>query len=112
MLDVDVVEGLRSLGADFLARLVPVFVLAAPDRLADVRAAVEAGDAAVLADAAHALRGSAANLGGLRVAAVCARLEEAALIGDLQAAPADLAQLDRELAAMLLGVSALVTVPA
>jgi PAS domain S-box-containing protein len=108
VLDDEIVAGLRDLGADFLARLVPVFVLAAPDRLADVRAAVEAGDAPALADAAHALRGSAANLGGARVAAVCARIETAARAGDLDAAPADLAELDAELAAMLVSVEELV----
>jgi signal transduction histidine kinase/ActR/RegA family two-component response regulator/HPt (histidine-containing phosphotransfer) domain-containing protein len=112
VLDEAVVDGLRSLGPDFLARLVPIFVLAAPAGLADVRSAVMAGDTAALSAAAHALRGSAANMGGLQVAAVCGRLEESARGGRLDGAEADLLILETELTRLVVAVSALVAVPA
>jgi len=107
VLDEAVVAGLRSLGPDFLARLVPVFVLGAPERLAAIRTAVLAGDAGALSTAAHALLGSAANMGGARVAAVCRTLEESAVAGRLEDAPADLLVLESELALMLTAASAL-----
>jgi HPt (histidine-containing phosphotransfer) domain-containing protein len=59
----------------------------------------------------HALRGSAGNMGGVRVATVCGRLEDAARAGRL-ADPGDLAELRAELAAMVDSVTALVTTPA
>ena len=104
---------LRELGSDFLARIVPVFVLAASDRLAAIREAVGAGDPTAVAEAAHALRGSAANLGGKRVAAVCGRIEEAASATWAQAdSRVDLEQLETELPQMIDAVEALVRVPA
>ena len=112
VLDEAHVEGLRGLGPDFLSQLVPVFVQGAPERLEAVRAAARAGDAGALASAAHALRGSAANMGGVRVAAVCRRMETAARTGSLDDTPAALAQLEAELTVMLDAVSALVHVPA
>ena len=113
VLDHSVVDGLRELGSDFLARIVPVFVLAASDRLAAIREAVGAGDPTAVAEAAHALRGSAANLGGKRVAAVCGRIEEAASATWAQAdSRVDLEQLETELPQMIDAVEALVRVPA
>jgi PAS domain S-box-containing protein len=107
VLDDRVVAGLRHLGADFLARLVPVFVLAAPDRLTAIRTAFDAGDSETLADAAHALRGSAGNLGGLRVAELCAQIEQ-----DPGGARSSLDQLEVELPRMLDAMLALVDRPA
>ena len=112
VLDADLVASLRSLGMDFLARLVPVFVLGAPDRLEVIAAAVASGDADALAAGAHALRGSAGNMGGVRVAAVCRRLEEAGLAGDMTHAAADLEALRTELPLLLVAVQQLVEPPA
>ncbi|CAN5209768.1 hypothetical protein BH24ACT10_BH24ACT10_01530 [soil metagenome] len=111
VLDQDVVAGLRSLGPEFLARLLPVFTLAAPERLADIRAAVQVGDAPALSAGAHLLRGSAANLGGIRVAAVCGRLEDAAVAVELSGVTDDLRLLEVELASMVAAVTALVDGP-
>jgi CheY-like chemotaxis protein len=107
----DVVAGLRELGDAFLADVIPLFVVAARDGLADAQAAVGAGDAPALADVMHALRGSAGNMGGVRVATVCGRLEDAARAGRL-ADPGDLVELRAELAAMVDSVTALVTTSA
>ena len=112
VLDDAHVDGLRSLGPGFLAQLVPVFVSGAQECLQALRAAVSDGDAGALASAAHALVGSAANMGGLRVAAVSRRMETAARAGSLDRATADLAELEAELATMIEAVSALVHVPA
>lgn len=104
----DIVAGLRDLGDDFLAGVIPVFVSTARDALTDAHAAVEAGDAPALADVMHALRGSAATMGGVRVAGVCGRLEDAARAGHI-AGPTDLEDLGAELEAVVVAITTLVT---
>jgi HPt (histidine-containing phosphotransfer) domain-containing protein len=64
-------------GPDPLAELVDLFLSDLPQRLAEISGAARAGDAAALKAAAHTLKGSANNLGGLRMAALCAQLEGA-----------------------------------
>jgi len=107
VLDERVVAGLRGLGQHFLDSLVPIFVDGAPQRLDDIADAVRAGDAVGLVEAAHILRGSAGNLGGVRVATVCGWLEDAAAAGSWDRTAADLLALEAELPALLTGVSAL-----
>jgi HPt (histidine-containing phosphotransfer) domain-containing protein len=78
-------------------------------RVAALRAAVP-GDSQVLMQAAHALKGSAANIGAGGVVAVCAELEElgrsgrpgngAGLVSRLEA---ELLRLDAELEAAVKG---------
>jgi HPt (histidine-containing phosphotransfer) domain-containing protein len=56
-----------------------------PRWLADLRAAFRTGDRGLLEQTAHAIRGSAANLGGRTAATLAARLESrahAAVLGD------------------------------
>jgi CheY-like chemotaxis protein len=112
VLDETIVDGLRSLGPEFLAGLVPMFVLAAPGRLADIRSAILAGDTDALSAAAHALSGSAGNMGasGSQPSAVASRRPPTP--GGSTAPRADLLALETELAQLLVAVSALVAVPA
>jgi PAS domain S-box-containing protein len=105
VLDEAVIAELISLGDEVMAGLVPAFVLDTHERLAGIRAAVHDGDAAGLSSQAHALRGSAGNLGGRRVATMCGRLEDAARAGLLDPAPADLVTLEAEVEQMLAAVS-------
>ncbi len=51
-------------------------------RVAAIRSAADAGDIGRLKDAAHTLKGSASNLGGRRLAALCSHLEQQARSGD------------------------------
>jgi PAS domain S-box-containing protein len=102
---------LESLGPEVMADLVPVFLSDTQERLAEVRAAVRGGDAAGQASAAHALRGSAANMGGVRVALACRRLEETGRAGQLADAPADLLRLETEVAAMVQAIETRVAEP-
>ncbi len=110
ILDSDIIAELRSLGEDFLISLAEVFVAAVPDRLAEIRAAVQSGDTEGLSVSAHALRGSAANMGGARVASVCARLEEAGFAGQLAETGPDLVLLEVETALLVKAMVALIDV--
>jgi len=78
--DSDRVASLRALQApgtpDMFLRLARVFVEQAEPWLADLRYALSRGDAVNARRLAHALRGGAGTIGALRLADLCAGLEE------------------------------------
>lgn len=79
--DPAVVATLRSLtadgGPDAFQSLIQMFVASGVELIETIRGALSLGDAATLRSAAHALRGSAANLGAARLAEAARELEEA-----------------------------------
>lgn len=84
--DHAVLEELREMkldggGAGFLASLVDTFLTSTPERLAAMREAAASGDGVALARAAHALRGSALQLGATHLGELCAALEAPGLSG-------------------------------
>ena len=87
-------EGERAL----YARLLAEFVARGPELAGAVLDALADDDATALEAAAHKLRGAAATLGAEPLAALCGRLEEAALAGHVPAAAASTAALQREMA--------------
>jgi CheY-like chemotaxis protein/HPt (histidine-containing phosphotransfer) domain-containing protein/anti-sigma regulatory factor (Ser/Thr protein kinase) len=60
---------------DFLVRLIAGFCESAPTCFAEIEAAIDAGDGEKLRQAAHRLKGSAANFGARRLVARCAEIE-------------------------------------
>lgn len=77
--DLSVLEALATMSDDgdqFVARLVTTFVVDSETRLATLRAALAAGDAATFERAAHAMKGSSANMGATRMASLAARLQD------------------------------------
>jgi HPt (histidine-containing phosphotransfer) domain-containing protein len=90
VLDHELLAELRQLTPDgsLLAQIVDTFVDTAPDHVAELRAAVGAGDAARVRQSAHRLRGESAALGAVEVARLCASLEELSVEGQLDTAPA------------------------
>jgi len=79
VLDVEVLDQLQLLGVDLVGQLVELFVRSAVADRAALYAAVEAGDADAFARGAHRLRGGSANLGAIRLSALCADLDERCL---------------------------------
>ena len=79
-IDADQIEGLAELrtpdGGSLLATFISSFTRRADDRLEVIRGCVDRADDEALATAAHELRGSAATIGAVRVAALCAELED------------------------------------
>jgi HPt (histidine-containing phosphotransfer) domain-containing protein len=84
---------LRALGElvgddpELVGSLVDVFLEEAPVRLAELRAGLDSGDAALLGRAAHTLKSNAMTFGALGLADLSARLELTARGGDLSEAP-------------------------
>ncbi|WAH98137.1 response regulator [Arthrobacter sp. MMS18-M83] len=91
---------LRDLGPDDGLGLLPAATEAfrkdVPSRLAALRAAVNDGGPA-LAQAAHALKGSAANIGATVVEALCGQLEEMGATGKPGGGPQLVSQVEAEL---------------
>jgi two-component system sensor histidine kinase/response regulator len=90
VLDHDVLEELRQLTPDgsLLADIVEVFLSSAPQHVLELQAAVAAGDAGAVRQCAHRLRGESAAVGAVELAALCRPLEEQAITGRLDGAPA------------------------
>jgi HPt (histidine-containing phosphotransfer) domain-containing protein len=86
-IDPAVFEELRELAdtlADgFLADLLEQFMQETQPLLAELRHAVHDGDASAVRRVAHSIKGSSGQLGGLRLASSCARLEALAAAVDL-----------------------------
>jgi HPt (histidine-containing phosphotransfer) domain-containing protein len=87
--DAETIERLRA-ELDGIGRagavdgLVEEFVSSLGQRVDEIRSALAKGDAEVVRESAHALKGAAATLGATRLAAVCAAMERAGRDGDLE----------------------------
>ena len=111
--DADRVLPLFSGDVRLLREVGQLFLDLYPDQLADIRAAVDAGDCGRLAAAAHTLKGSAGALGAADVVATAEVLERLAKDCQIDAARAHTATLEivsrdfsRSLAESLSGVGA------
>jgi len=69
---------------EFLREIIALFLEDNPRLMADIRAAVAAGNALALKRAAHTLRGAAANFGAAAVVAGAKELETLANSGNLR----------------------------
>ena len=81
VLDLEMLGNLRDLDVEapgILGELVGLFLKELPCRLEGMSRGSVRGDGPAVAGSAHALRGSAGNLGASRLAAVCCRVEQAA----------------------------------
>ena len=98
--DQAVLARLRELNEDdepdILTELIDLFLRDTPPRLAALKDAIKEGDAQALSQTAHTLKGSSANLGATRLAALNAELQSKASDGSLEDASRLLAQLDNE----------------
>ena len=95
--DYAVLEGLRDLGGEEMLReLVEMFLDEGQSRLATLRKALEEGDAQSVERVAHTLKGNSVNMGAVRMAALCAELEDVGASGDLSRGPELLERLKAE----------------
>jgi signal transduction histidine kinase/DNA-binding response OmpR family regulator/HPt (histidine-containing phosphotransfer) domain-containing protein/HAMP domain-containing protein len=100
---VDLALALRGIDGDveLLGELCALFVEDWPARLEELRSALHALDAGRLERAAHGLKGVLGALGGRGAAAVAGALETLARDDHLDAAPAELAQLEGAVAEVI-----------
>jgi HPt (histidine-containing phosphotransfer) domain-containing protein len=79
-----------------LRELVEMFLDEGQSRLATLRKALEEGDAQSVERVAHTLKGNSVNMGAVRMAALCAELEDVGASGDLSRGPELLERLKAE----------------
>jgi two-component system, sensor histidine kinase len=98
-IDAAVLDKLRHLQGgtgDLTVKLAEIFTRDTGRRLDELRAAVKQADAASVARMAHAIKGSAANLGAHVMVRICAGIEVRAEQADLDTIPARIDELQRE----------------
>jgi len=100
VIDSSLLESLRELQGDgepdILNELIALFLSDVPSQLADLREASEAGEAHSVERIAHTLKGSAANMGAMKMKALLAELEEIGRSGKLGAAPERISRVEEE----------------
>lgn len=101
LIDPDVFAELQaSAGADFVAELVQTFSEEAPLILADLLAALKAGDADRFRRAAHSLKSNSSTFGATRLAEMARSLELGGLPADAAPIEALAPVLDRSMDAL------------
>jgi HPt (histidine-containing phosphotransfer) domain-containing protein len=109
VLDVSVIEAMRSLGeTDVFAEVARIFLEDVPPDLSALGAAIAGGKALSVAQIAHSLRGNALGIGAIRMAPVCIAIECAARAGSLADAAASARRLELEFAAAREALQALI----
>jgi len=90
---------MRRVGGDveFLREVVAVFVDGLPKALNDITHSIDIGNATLLGEAAHKLKGAVAGLEGQSAMDAAFRLERMAIDGDLRGAPVALVNLQHAL---------------
>ncbi|MDQ4069203.1 MAG: Hpt domain-containing protein [Actinomycetota bacterium] len=83
-------------GADGLVKACDLFLSGAPDRFAEIEAAVSEGRFTDAAGEAHSLRGSAGTFGARRLSALTVALEQLCREGERRAAAALLEEMRSE----------------
>ena len=98
-LDPAALERLRKLGGDkFAGQMIDLFLSYGGKKVAEARAAREAGNLAGVAEAAHALKSSAGNVGAEQVRKLAAQAEQSAKNAQSDVVAADVAALERAFA--------------
>jgi HPt (histidine-containing phosphotransfer) domain-containing protein len=114
VLDVEVLDALRALGprpGGLLDEMARIFLLELPVEVAEMAAAVVAGDRAAVVFPAHKLRGTSGHLGATRLSQVCAALERTAPHGNRAQMDDLIVRLREEAALALMAVRELVDAP-
>ena len=91
VLNRTVIDGIRALqtgGEDFLAVIADLYLAESARLLAALSAAIQEGDLLEARRAAHALKGSSANIGADTLVARCLAMETIAQAAELESAPA------------------------
>jgi HPt (histidine-containing phosphotransfer) domain-containing protein len=98
VLDQRVLAELQTLGTDVVAEIFDLFFSDVPNRLVALRQAIDDGSRDVILCEAHGVKGSALGVGAMRLAHLCAAIEQSARDGQLDHASARSTELESEFA--------------
>ena len=100
ILDKNAIESLRLLDPEsrssLLLRMIDIYLEHTPDLLRALHAGAQGGKLSDFQSVAHDLKSSSANLGGMRLYALCRELEELSRNGQLEGTEAIVAQIEVE----------------
>jgi signal transduction histidine kinase/CheY-like chemotaxis protein/HPt (histidine-containing phosphotransfer) domain-containing protein len=101
-IDERVLDGIRSLQREgspsVLEKIVGLYLQSSPDLIGRLHEAVRLGDADQVRTAAHTLKSSSANVGALKLSAICKELEALGRSASLGPAPSKLLDVEMEFA--------------
>lgn len=103
----DVLDDIRDMFGEDFAELTALFIADTPKRIAVMRAAATARDAAQLAKTAHAFSGCAASIGALALSTLGRKLEDDARSGRLAQADATIVAIEQEYARIATRIGAM-----
>jgi HPt (histidine-containing phosphotransfer) domain-containing protein len=110
-IDLEAIQNLRDLnpgdGGEFLREIVGIYIEDTPKRIADLKAALAAGDVATFTRAAHTIKGSSANVGAQVLKGISERLESMSRKEGLANAAPMIADCEAEFARVAAALSAL-----
>ena len=95
-LDLDALKELKTIMGDEYSLLLETFLNDSVQRIRTIAEAVAAQDPIAIRRAAHSFKGSAGNMGALRLALICKSLEEIGANGDIQGASSLLEDMHNE----------------
>ncbi|MBL8420237.1 MAG: response regulator [Dechloromonas sp.] len=105
-------DAIRQLGGPtgvaLVNKVIGAYLADTPPRLAQLRAAAEAGDAEALRKAAHALKSSSANVGAEQLAALCKELEMIGRKGTVDGAKTLLEDVESEFPCVLAALQVII----
>ena len=102
---LDNVRSLQRPGAEnILDKLIRLYLESSPETLKSLRDAVQHGDDTVLGESAHGLKSASANMGALRLSALCKELEELGHAGKTAQAAALIPGLEAEYGRVVLAL--------
>jgi HPt (histidine-containing phosphotransfer) domain-containing protein len=87
LLNKTALDELSGFDVDDLRDVVDLYIADATAQLDRLHQALDAGDGAEVAEAAHRIKGSSLTVGAARVASLAAEIEVAARAGELSTAP-------------------------
>jgi CheY-like chemotaxis protein/HPt (histidine-containing phosphotransfer) domain-containing protein len=96
-------------GAALVKKVIDAYLDDTPRRLAQMKVAVDAGDAEALRKAAHSMKSSSANVGAERLANLCKELETIGRSGTVEGAPVLLERATGEVAGALEALESQIT---
>lgn len=95
-LDEEALAELQDVMEDEFGTLIHTYLSDSKDRIENLKAAINDGDADALAKTAHSFKGSCINIGAPRLGALCREIEKAGLENLLDDAPPALDAIEAE----------------
>jgi len=95
-LDDEALAELKEVMDDDFQILITTFLADSRERLGSLREALDAGDAATFAKAAHSFKGSCINIGAPLLGVLCLEAEQLGRSGDLSGAPELIGRIESE----------------